>query len=156
MRATTLYSRLRLVHHQTATILQEALAPKSPNLALVAIARLEKQIELEAKLIGELDESVKVAVGVTVKDPEPQVDILSDEALAFLTYDEQETFIRLCVKIRERTQRWVHRPTWLPSSAKARSATPVRTSTHWVWCFAKWLRVSETERRWISQCILRT
>jgi len=49
----SLYSRLRLVNQQTATILQEALASKSLNLALAAIARIEKQIELEAKLIAE-------------------------------------------------------------------------------------------------------
>ena len=100
--ANTLYSRLRLVHQQTATILQEALASRSPNLALTAIARLEKQIELEAKLLGELDESVKVAVGiVTVKPPEPAVNLLSEKALSFLTEEERDTFITLLAKIRD-------------------------------------------------------
>jgi hypothetical protein len=104
IQATTLYSRLRLVHHQTATILQEALASRSPNLALAAIARLEKQIELEAKLIGELDESVKVAVGVTVKPltpATPGVDLLAEENLAILSDEEHEQFIRTLVKLRD-------------------------------------------------------
>ena len=33
-------------------------------IALHAIARVEKQLELEARLLGELDESTKIAVGV--------------------------------------------------------------------------------------------
>ena len=48
-------------------ILQEARKTASHEIALKAIARVERQVELEARLIGELRNSTTVAVGIGVK-----------------------------------------------------------------------------------------
>src|ERR671924_374950 len=46
---------------------------------LQAIASIEKQIELDARLLGDISDSVKVAVGINVnnKPPEPSEDVVT-------------------------------------------------------------------------------
>jgi len=65
--ARTLFERLHTLSHETRTILREARESGNHGLALNAIGRAEKQLELEARLLGELNESVKVAVGVNIE-----------------------------------------------------------------------------------------
>src|SRR3989442_116352 len=62
--AGTLFERLRAINPEKLDILQNAKDSKNNVIALHAIARVEKQLELEARLLGELDESTKIAVGV--------------------------------------------------------------------------------------------
>ena len=60
--ADNLLSRLRELNQETAAILKEARKEGSRDneLALKAIARVEKQIELEGRLLGELNERPQV------------------------------------------------------------------------------------------------
>ncbi len=62
--AGNLFERLRAINHETQAILREARTAGNNVVALSAIQRAEKQLELEAKLLGELDGSTKIAVGV--------------------------------------------------------------------------------------------
>jgi len=56
VRADTLLERLKALNTETLTILREARATgtRDNELALKAIARAERQLELEARLLGEL------------------------------------------------------------------------------------------------------
>lgn len=60
--ADTLLDRLLALSKETAAILKEAREWEDNELALKAIARAEKQIELQAKLLGELQEGTTVNV----------------------------------------------------------------------------------------------
>lgn len=64
----TLLSRLKAINAEALAILREARQPKNKNndLALKAIARLEKQIELEAKLLGELNDAPTVNFNLSI------------------------------------------------------------------------------------------
>src|SRR5262249_41249294 len=73
--AETLFDRLRAINRETAAILAEARASNASGLALQAIARVEKQIELEARLLGDLNDSVKAAVGIKVNSREPSQEV---------------------------------------------------------------------------------
>jgi len=53
--ASDLVQRLRRIHDETLSILSRAKKSKDWSTALRAIARLERQIELEAELLGELE-----------------------------------------------------------------------------------------------------
>jgi hypothetical protein len=53
--ADDLIGRLRALNRETAAVLHDAKAAKDHGLRLKALARLERQVELEAKLLGELD-----------------------------------------------------------------------------------------------------
>ena len=64
--AETLYEQLRSIGRDTRAILEKAKTENNHELALKAIARSEKQLELLARLLGELDDGVKVALGVQV------------------------------------------------------------------------------------------
>jgi hypothetical protein len=64
--ASTLFERLRELNRDTQEILRDARSTQNHVIALQAIGRAEKQLELEARLLGELDESTKIAVGVQV------------------------------------------------------------------------------------------
>lgn len=92
VRGDTLYDRLRLLNAETLQILQEAKEAKNPDLALRAINRIERQLELEAKLLGQIDESTKVAIGINKAPEEPPLD------LKVLTHDEFEQFQALLRK----------------------------------------------------------
>jgi hypothetical protein len=62
----SLFDQLRLVNRETLAILKEARAGNAPMIALNAIDRVSKQVELQAKLLGQLDESTKIAIGIAV------------------------------------------------------------------------------------------
>jgi hypothetical protein len=64
---SNLLDRLKVLNRQTAAILREARTDgsKDNGLALRAIARAEKQIELEGRLLGELNEGSTVNVLLT-------------------------------------------------------------------------------------------
>ena len=64
--ASTLFDRLRSLSNEAREILEEARASNNHSLALSAVGRAGKLLELEAKLLGELDSSTKVAVGINV------------------------------------------------------------------------------------------
>ena len=82
--ADTLWDRLKTLNRETSAILSEARASGNQVIALQAIARAEKQLELEARLLGELSESTRIAVGVTVETPQKypyDLSLLSGEEL---------------------------------------------------------------------------
>ena len=62
----TLLTRLRTLNEETASILREARAAgtRDNGLALKAIQRLERQVELEARLLGELNEASRISLMV--------------------------------------------------------------------------------------------
>jgi len=60
--ASTLLERLTTLHRETVEILKEARADGSKALALQAIARAEKQLELEGRLLGELNDAPSVNI----------------------------------------------------------------------------------------------
>jgi hypothetical protein len=69
--AGTLLERLKALNNETLTILREARASggtQDNGLALRAIARMERQLAFEARLLGERDDSVKLAVGVQIAE----------------------------------------------------------------------------------------
>ena len=80
VQAGTLFDRLRAINRATQEILREARGSQNHVVALQAIGRVEKQLELEARLLGELDDSVKIAVGIQVatKPPKPERPKLAD------------------------------------------------------------------------------
>ena len=55
-------------------ILREARESSSPSIALAAISRVERQLEFEARLLGQLNDATKVAVGIKVSVAEPKFD----------------------------------------------------------------------------------
>jgi len=55
--AGNLFDRLKALNRETAAILAEARASRNHTVALQAIARAEKQIELEARLLSELNDA---------------------------------------------------------------------------------------------------
>ena len=64
VQADGLLDRLQSLNTETMQILREARSSRQPDneLALKAIARAEKQLELQAKLLGELNENTTVNV----------------------------------------------------------------------------------------------
>jgi len=86
--AGTLLDRLRDVHRVTSEVLSEARESNDNTTALRAIARLEKQIELEARLLGELKDVAPA--------PPPPIDLsrLSDEDLSHLEVVIERATIR--------------------------------------------------------------
>jgi len=97
LRSESLFDRMRIINRESAPILREARETTSPGLALAAIARIEKQIELEGKLLGQLDESVRVDVGFTITKPEDEYDVDA------VTEEELETSIKICRKMRRKS-----------------------------------------------------
>ena len=72
VRAETLFERLRAINRETKAILEEARESGSLSIALAAINRVERQLELEARLLGQLNDGTKVAVGIKVNPVDPQ------------------------------------------------------------------------------------
>ena len=68
VQADTLFGRLRSLNRDTADILREARESQNHGIALQAIGRSEKQLELEARLLGELDTQTKVSLGINIGD----------------------------------------------------------------------------------------
>ncbi len=64
-RADTLLDRLRTLNRETADVLREAKGARDQELRLKAIARAEKQIELEGRLLGELRDGQTVNIIIT-------------------------------------------------------------------------------------------
>jgi hypothetical protein len=91
VRAETLFERLKGLNRETAAILAEARAAQNNVIALQAVARAEKQLELEARLLGELSDSAKVAVGINVA-PTLDLSLLTDEELAQLSKVQKRLF----------------------------------------------------------------
>lgn len=60
----SLLERLRSLNAEVASILREAKAKGQLDIALKAIARAEKQIELEGRLLGELQEGTTINVAI--------------------------------------------------------------------------------------------
>jgi hypothetical protein len=89
--AGTVFERLKAVNRETVAILQEARAADTPVVALMAVGRIEKQLELEAKLLGQLDESTKVAVGVQISTPNKGSELMA-KLLAVMTGEELVQF----------------------------------------------------------------
>ena len=92
--AATLFDRLREINDEARAILKEArnADSKDDNLALKAMARIEKQLELEARLLGELDEASKIAVGININNQSVQYD------LSVLSNEELQTMLALMNK----------------------------------------------------------
>ena len=74
VQADTLFDRLRAINRETVEILREARESSSPSIALAAINRVERQLEFEARLLGQLNDATKVAVGIKVSVAEPKFD----------------------------------------------------------------------------------
>ena len=70
--ADALLDRLKLLNQETAAILKEARTEgtKDNDLALKAIARVEKQLELEGRLLGQLAEQTKVSCQLVIYAPQ--------------------------------------------------------------------------------------
>jgi hypothetical protein len=95
--ADSLLGQLLSLNRATLAILQEAREGKDNELALKAIARTEKQIELQARLLGELQDSQTVnvlvmpewqglrAVILAALQPHPQARLAVVEALGGFT-----------------------------------------------------------------------
>jgi hypothetical protein len=93
LRADDLVGRLLELHDETIRILEEARTSKNHDLALKAIARAEKQIELQARLLGELKDGVTINLFqsaewfavvtklLTALDPYPDVKVIVAEVL---------------------------------------------------------------------------
>jgi hypothetical protein len=62
----TVYDRLIAANRIAHQILYAAVEEGEPGLALLALARVEAELKLEAELLGKLDASTKIAVGVQV------------------------------------------------------------------------------------------
>jgi hypothetical protein len=64
--ASALVKELRELARKTGLILTRAISEKNGDLALKAIARLERQLELKARLLGELEERGATAQRIEV------------------------------------------------------------------------------------------
>jgi len=63
--ALDVVAQLKAINGVTMQILHEARQQKNPDVALKAVDRVQKQIELQAKLLGDLDERPVVNIVVT-------------------------------------------------------------------------------------------
>jgi hypothetical protein len=66
-RADDLVDRIIVLARETQAVLDRAKAAEDDELALKAIARAEKQLELQAKLLGELKEGTTVNITLSVE-----------------------------------------------------------------------------------------
>ena len=58
--------QLTHINTETLSILRDAKKAHDPKMALLAIQRVERQLELQAKLLGDIDESPKiVSINIT-------------------------------------------------------------------------------------------
>lgn len=74
IQAGTLFERLRALNHETHEILRDARETRNHVIALQAIGRVEKQIELEARFLAELDDSTRIAMGMQAAPVRPADD----------------------------------------------------------------------------------
>jgi hypothetical protein len=73
--ADTLLEQLQRIGRDTREILEKAKGSNNHELALKAIARVEKQLELLGRLLGQLDDAAKFAVGIQVNTAAPSHDL---------------------------------------------------------------------------------
>ena len=71
VQAETLFQRLRALNGETQAILRAARESQNHVIALNAIGRAEKQLELEARLLGELDNRTRLSIGISVGAQSP-------------------------------------------------------------------------------------
>ena len=64
-RAFDVVKQLREINDVARTIMQSALADKKDGMALFAIDRIQKQLELQAKLLGDLNDAPQLNVYIT-------------------------------------------------------------------------------------------
>jgi gamma-glutamyl-gamma-aminobutyrate hydrolase PuuD len=62
--ALDVVKQLKAINTVTLTILQEARKAKQNGLALQAIDRIGKQLELQAKLLGDIDDSTRIDISI--------------------------------------------------------------------------------------------
>ena len=90
--AGSVFERLQAVNAETRAILAKARAAATPMIALVAVGRIEKQLELEAKLLDQLNESARVAVGVTIQSEDSPATAAVKNALSRATSAQLRDF----------------------------------------------------------------
>lgn len=92
--AGTLFDRLREINQETKAILEQARTSGSLSVALAAINRVERQLELEARLLGQLHEGggARFAVGIQVNTGNPDLSHLSDAQLAEMAQEAANHF----------------------------------------------------------------
>jgi hypothetical protein len=90
--AGSVFERRQTLNAVTRAILAEARAAATPMIALVAVGRIEKQLELEAKLLGQLNESARVAVGVTIQSEDSPATAAVKNALSRATSAQLRDF----------------------------------------------------------------
>jgi uncharacterized membrane protein len=66
-RADDLVDRIIVLARETQAVLDRAKAAEDDEMALKAIARAEKQLELQAKLIGQIKEGATVNITLSVE-----------------------------------------------------------------------------------------
>ncbi len=64
--ALDVVGQLRLINLHTRSILNDARVSGNPELALKAIAQVQKHIELQAKLLGDLDERPQINLALSL------------------------------------------------------------------------------------------
>jgi hypothetical protein len=63
--ALDVVKQLRTINHYALTVMSEARSSGNPELLLKAIDRVQRQIELQAKLLGDLDERPQINILVS-------------------------------------------------------------------------------------------
>ena len=113
---TSVFERLQSINRETAAILAEARAASTPVIALAAISRIEGQLTLEAKLLGQLNEASRVAVGININSPDSRATGLVKDALGKATPEQLHQFSELLTAMaRERPE---------PTSCGLRASSP--------------------------------
>lgn len=87
--AGTIFERLKSINRETVAILHEARAAETPAIALMAVGRIEKQLELEARLLGELDNRTRIDLGITV---DQNAEVKLDRLIKAMTENERDQF----------------------------------------------------------------
>ena len=83
--AASLWQQLQAIQRETSAILAEARQSQKHAIALQAIARRERQLEIQARLLSERSDSTKIALGISIDDEKELVradlNLLTDEEL---------------------------------------------------------------------------
>ena len=75
VKAESLWERLQMIKRETAAIFGEARQAGNHVMALQAMARMERQLELEVRLLVQLSDAAKVALGINVTLDKPSPDL---------------------------------------------------------------------------------
>jgi hypothetical protein len=99
------FERFQNLHRATTAILEEAQCSQNHAVALQAISRMEKQIAFEARLLGELSEPAKAAIGINLKPADSPGRVNDNhEVMKVLTNEELEMAIKIAKKLEARRQ----------------------------------------------------